>query len=535
MKKLLMAIAILLSINAFSFNGYVTKTGNNANTGTTESLAWRTISYAVGVRNWTSGDTLFVKSGDYGNEQVIITKSGSKTNPFVIKGYKLNKNEFIFPIVDMNADYSTFTGFNVNTMPTLTGINRGSGIGFKLDGVSGVTIMNFQVTNYQVGFSAGTVGAINNNYITFQNCNVYKTGNQSSVYSGKGIQLGDFQENKYCKNSKVTGCLILNCAAEGIEVSGDSNQVWSSRVYCSEDVVNSATNYYMPIFGKGNLIQSCRVTRIKGLSHIGYGIVIRSSIVDNSNTSTVAFTTSTNNTVNYCTADNLGECFVVKHIDTKYNYFYKCQVYGSNTWNTRDMEENTAIVFKDGATNNIFEALSANNVTNGVDYAYSIWYNLTSVNSQNSVQNCDINDAWIAVNFAYSSSANATLDVGNNKMLNNTFRNARNLFLCDRSCGNMFFVNNIFLGAGGYFTNGSYYSTNYAYNFNYCDVYGVVLPGGFIAGGNHCISVDPLFLSTNDDHLQTSSPCKTSGLFNTVTRDYDNVVRTNPTSMGCFK
>lgn len=514
MKKLFLSILLLLSINVFSVNRYVTTTGSTYGAGTI-SDPW-TLQYAVS--NYLPGDSIFVKSGNYGAVQLVFTVSGTTSNRVVFKGYKNNPNEYIFPIADMNADYSTFTGFNVLTMPTLIGSSY-SNTAFNLDNVSNITIQNFQVSRYKVGFSTGKTGSISNNGIYFENCNVHNI-------SISGIELGDFMDNKYSKKSRIYNSLAINCSYEGFTVSGDSNEVIGCRVYCST-TGTGATDYYIAVVGSYNLIQSCRVSKINGLSHIGYGIVIRSNFIEGTNTTIGISLNSISNSIRFCIADKMGESFCVKHPKTKFNKFYRCTAYGSSN----SVENNSGIVFKDGARENKFESMYISACTHGITSTYSSWYSggSDSPNFLNEVLNSLFDASFNQISFPIYSQVNS--NAGPNKIVNNTFYKCKNMFLANNYSGQMYYLNNIWDVNGGVFSNGPQSSSITANQFNYCDIYGVSIPFGLV---NNCISANPLFMAPNNQNLQVGSPCKTSGFFS-LQYDYNLAVRTNPTSMGCFK
>ena len=50
---------------------FVSTSGNNKNNGKSETKAWRTISYAAS--KVSSGDIVWIKAGNYGNENVVAT------------------------------------------------------------------------------------------------------------------------------------------------------------------------------------------------------------------------------------------------------------------------------------------------------------------------------------------------------------------------------------------------------------------------------------------------------------------------------
>jgi len=61
---------------------YVSTSGKDSNNGTNKASAWRTITYAA--TKATAGDTVYVKKGDYGDEEVVgdtVVYSGGYNYP----------------------------------------------------------------------------------------------------------------------------------------------------------------------------------------------------------------------------------------------------------------------------------------------------------------------------------------------------------------------------------------------------------------------------------------------------------------------
>ena len=101
---------------------YVSLTGNDASDGKSAQKAFRTI--AKGVLVLKAGDTLIVKSGDYGTEWINVAASGKKGAPITIKAEEPGK-------------------------VILTG--PGKGRGFKIVDKSHVVVEGIKFTNYSQG------------------------------------------------------------------------------------------------------------------------------------------------------------------------------------------------------------------------------------------------------------------------------------------------------------------------------------------------------------------------------------------------
>ena len=83
LRPTLAALATAVSTVACAADYYVSKTGNDSNTG---SLASPFLTIARGITMAQSGDTVFVRGGTY-NERPNITKSGTASAPFILRAY----------------------------------------------------------------------------------------------------------------------------------------------------------------------------------------------------------------------------------------------------------------------------------------------------------------------------------------------------------------------------------------------------------------------------------------------------------------
>jgi len=65
---------------------FVSTSGNDSNDGLSKSNSLRTIQTAVDMA--TPGTTVFIKAGNYLDQTVRITKSGTASSPIVLEGYQ---------------------------------------------------------------------------------------------------------------------------------------------------------------------------------------------------------------------------------------------------------------------------------------------------------------------------------------------------------------------------------------------------------------------------------------------------------------
>ena len=84
-----LAVVFLLCSPILAETYYVSLKGDDSNDGKTPTTAFRTI--AKGVSVLKAGDTLIIKSGNYGNERVRVLRSGTKDAPITIKAEEPGK------------------------------------------------------------------------------------------------------------------------------------------------------------------------------------------------------------------------------------------------------------------------------------------------------------------------------------------------------------------------------------------------------------------------------------------------------------
>ena len=106
---------------------YVTLNGNNSNDGlgSGNGNAWRTLTYAMSVASPVlPGDLIYVKGGNYGNENVVFEKSGIPGSPITIQGYKTTPGDSPAVLINNVNPYASYT---TTEMPTYTGSSRATG------------------------------------------------------------------------------------------------------------------------------------------------------------------------------------------------------------------------------------------------------------------------------------------------------------------------------------------------------------------------------------------------------------------------
>ncbi len=542
MKKLIFILIIcvhhLTCIHATTY--YVATNGSNANSGLSPSSPWKTLTFAAGNSSPViAGDTVFVKSGNYGNENVVFQKSGITGNPIVFQGYKNTPGDIPPVLVNNSNPYAVFLTAD---MPTFDGANRGAGIGFDCTNQKYLTLNNFQIRNYAYGFIAGGANQTSGNLV-LNNINVMFVGDVNSSYQGEGILFGSMS-TKFSNGNTIKNCLVVNAAAEGFGINGNNNTLTGCKVYCNENTANAPTDYYVIVTGDYNTFNNCYIERLPGISHSGHGYTCKTNaeqVVDQQ--LSYPAIASQHNKFYYCVARNMGESFCVRHRTAQFNLFYHCKAYGTHTGaNNSPSGEGNCVVTRDGASDNIFDGCVADSCSSGFVFEDTVEDGDTGPNppghpgNNNKYINCVIYNCYAGVEFSNYSVAS---DAGDNTIANCTFYKTRYLHYAARACANMKYIGNIYYGClpntpGGYFK-GSTYSSNIIPNgtntyFKYCDFINIEggMPANFVSNSAGSISSNPLFnnAATLDFHLTSSSPCLNAYTTPTfVVTDFDSIPR----------
>ena len=383
-------LSILLSQIAFSNVYYVSTSGLSTNPGTIEQ-PW-SISHAfLSAQN---SDTVWIKAGNYGAQNLNIASSNATFIGYTVSPNDLNS-------MSIPDSLATFLASNYDLIyPTIDGIDRansGTCINFGSN-KSNVTVKNFQIRNFQMGISI--VGR--NNVV--ENIIGNNFGNVLVFYNGYGISM-------YGNKNTLRNTFILNSAAEGIRVSGDSNLVQFCKVYCN-DTINAMeqgnpntkygdTDYYIYVTantntkqGKFNIVENCYLERFprtkKHVGHGGHGFSFTISYNHKPCESGGGYCydeTQKDYVVEYnifrnCTTKNIDECVMIRGDKVKYNLiedvnslsYGTMRIQNSASYNTfnRCHIKNT-YYWKDPGSSSIYR-------TAGVDFLASYYGDSTAQN-----------------------------------------------------------------------------------------------------------------------------------------------------------
>ncbi len=114
---LLTLVLTVLCSSGHAANYFISQSqGNDANAGTSQAFAWRTLGKLLSV-NLLPGDTISLKRGDLWRETLIVQKSGTQNNPIHYKAYGTGAA----PIISGADLYDAISALGNNRYRVLTG------------------------------------------------------------------------------------------------------------------------------------------------------------------------------------------------------------------------------------------------------------------------------------------------------------------------------------------------------------------------------------------------------------------------------
>ena len=453
---------------------YVSLTGDDGHSGLSETAAWRTITYALSASSPVGpGDTVFVKAGNYGSENVVIEKTGTVSQPIVVQGYKE------VPGDDPGFDFDYGDALDASYMPLLDGMDRSTGIAVDINGSKNIVIKNLQIKNYEFGI-------MDHSYTDDLNTRldhifVTDMGDILDSYSGKAIEF-------YASHNKINSCVVVNASAQGIYVEGDYNEIKNCKVYCDDNTSSEAAmDYYIVVYyGSHNVVRDCYVERIGDLPHVGHGIGMKGDCAYNQIIS--------------CTAKNFrGESFYVRHRGSKFNTFENCVAIGVT-------QETAGFVVRDGASDNQFNNCTVQGCKRGFMFHDSDEDGGTHYCGRHNVfNNCILTDVTLGIDF---NDADPASQVDSNFFYNCVFYNGGTLVNVEINNFDNAMINCIVSGYQDLKAEFNGYTLSF--DFEYCDFYDNAFPA---PGGAGNISSNPMFVDgdSGDFHLQKESPCIDAG------------------------
>ncbi|HHG86630.1 MAG TPA: right-handed parallel beta-helix repeat-containing protein, partial [Bacteroidetes bacterium] len=432
----LTTIALLLfSLLTAQTTYYVSLTGNDSNTGLSQGQAWRTITYAASLSSpVTAGDTVFIKAGNYGNENIAFEKSGTASQNITFAGYQA------IPGDQPLLNYTFGDGLNSALMPLLDAGNRATaGTAITLYSQKYITIKNIQITHYQTG-----VDGWDASHNTLENMIALSMGNFNAAYSGKGFRFSPNGNGDNGDNNTMINCIVSNACAEGISVMGDNNYLEGCKIYCDEDTtVYASMDYYIVIAGDSNHLKGCYIERFGDLEHGGAGIGLKEF--------------GEHNLIEDCTAKNLENGgFYVRWAGVKNNEFRNCKAIGT-------LADVNGFLIRDGASYNEFNGCTVENCSAAISFAVS-GEDSSYCGSHNVFNNCIVRNATWAIGF---SSWAIPGPADSNLFVNCVFFDADYLFRVNRENHDNKMINCIVADVNTLFTG----STTLNFEYVYSDFY----------------------------------------------------------------
>lgn len=265
---------------------YVSVDGQASNSGKTEQEPW---SVEHAFRTAKAKDTIFIKAGNYGNVDLLVTNSGNSEGGIFFIGY------FQFPLDVISNGAATVTyedykqnndSFDTNILPTFIGNrtnNIGLGSAIRMFDKDYIHLENLQVQYYKSNIvNRGGEYCVFKNIITTDAGDFYiensdKDGNSGFNMTGQGLTIDDGDYNV------VRDCLAINCGMRGVIVENGSEytQHYNNKVY-SDNGIN-ATDYYYLISSNSShaILDNIYVERAEGMHHIAHGICLKDGANNN--------------------------------------------------------------------------------------------------------------------------------------------------------------------------------------------------------------------------------------------------------------
>ncbi len=408
MRELIVFLFIILGTNVSATEYYVTTTGNNGNSGLSESTSFKTLSYAATKAR--SGDIVWIKAGKYGNENVVFKYNGSKGALISFIGYKYTPG-------DIKTNYFSYQpgqSLNSNEMPLIDGKNRAKGIGLKLYGRSFIQIKNIQITNYRYCIDA-LAGA---NNLIFDNIVASNAGGTSQflpISGGNCIRM-DTNTNHH---NKISNSVVMNATMVAITVGGDHNIIENNKTYADQDDINGdkrSMDYHVLVSGSNNILRNHYAEHVGDLAHTGHGFALKSLGVEKSRVE--------NNLIENCDIVNINGSIEFRHRQVKYNIARDIRIEGKTSRYAGGFH------FRDGASFNIVENSYVKNLT-GLNGAISFYDTSEDGGTQwsasdNIIKNTIFENCELGIRLG--SGKQRISDIKNNKILNCTFNNIKNFY-----------------------------------------------------------------------------------------------------------
>lgn len=266
----LITLLLCLAESALSANYYISSSlGNDANAGTSEGAAWRTLSNATVRAGYAAGDSILLKKGDSFYGPLLVTNAGAPGSPIIFDSYGAGDTRPIIYGDHPEAIWGPATGFP--GFYTNSKIAMAANIQYFYDATHGSNYVN-KGTRLSATYAAW-LGTFTNTYAWGQDnqtrifyvkapdasnmvgmhmfdAYVVRASGGYSVIRNLEVSSGGIGLSVGGAGNVVSNNLVHNCNSSGIELFG----AWNTEVV-SNTVCNSGyTMIYVIHPGGSNLI-----------------------------------------------------------------------------------------------------------------------------------------------------------------------------------------------------------------------------------------------------------------------------------------
>jgi parallel beta-helix repeat protein len=245
-------LTILVLISSVSANTYYVDqvNGKDSNTGTSPSLAWKTIS-KVNSAALNPGDNVLFKAGQIWREQLNIQKSGTSTSPVIAGSFG-------------DGSKPVISGSNL-----LTGFAQYSGSIWRLSLASKPQQVFFNNIRGKLKTSVSSVTSARDWYYDASGkyIYIYSSSNPSSAYTTPGIEASVRSYGVYVNAKYVTvkDIKIEKTSREGLIMSANTEGVVADNIeFIQWTNLESCVNGAVTMTGKNNIVQNCTMGRSTG-------------------------------------------------------------------------------------------------------------------------------------------------------------------------------------------------------------------------------------------------------------------------------
>ncbi len=269
--------------------------------------------------NAPQGATVHIKAGNYGAVNLDV---GHSNTSFI--GYRVQPEDSYQTAKPKDlAEYEANLSGYAASYPFINKQDRvNGGTGIRSSSKNCVTIKNFLIQNYRTGVS---IAGHNN---TMENILGDGFGNVNNSYNGNGYVI-------YGSENEIKDCFLLNAAAEGYTIKGNGNLIEHCQAYCNDSISQyGSTDYYIMIAinsgtsqAKYNTMRDCYIERVGSLAHGGHGFCLVGWYRHKNCASGGGYCYDPQfeddelsyNTIENSTSTNLGECVLLRGVNTKHN------------------------------------------------------------------------------------------------------------------------------------------------------------------------------------------------------------------------